>query len=118
MRVNCSATTFAADSVIIIPTRVLESFCICRPVASRSTQKTHTQTIIIITITNLRIAPFFLFTTVSNMHIFASVIFAALASIAHAQTPSGFTPQIDTKLEVIFNSTMVNMPGQQMAKAG
>jgi hypothetical protein len=52
------------------------------------------------------------------MYFSASVVLAALASIAYAQTPSGFAPQVDTKLEVIFNSTMVNTPGQQMAKAG
>ena len=51
------------------------------------------------------------------MYLSTSVLVAALASLAHAQTPSGFKPQAETKLDVIFNSTMVNTPGQQLAKA-
>jgi hypothetical protein len=43
---------------------------------------------------------------------------AALASLAHAQaTPKGFTPTTNTKLEVLFNSTSVETPGQMLSKA-
>jgi hypothetical protein len=52
------------------------------------------------------------------MYFSTPVLVAALASIAHAQTPPSFTPQVNTKLEVIFNSTMVNTGGEQLAKAG
>jgi hypothetical protein len=52
------------------------------------------------------------------MYLSTPVLVAALASIAHAQTPPSFTPQVNTKLEVIFNSTMVNTGGEQLAKAG
>ncbi|CAN9091378.1 PEBP-like protein [Alternaria alternata] len=51
------------------------------------------------------------------MYFSTSVLVAGLVSLAQAQVPSGFTPQAATKLEVIFNSTMVNTAGQQLAKA-
>ncbi|KAI4627678.1 hypothetical protein J4E80_001812 [Alternaria sp. BMP 0032] len=51
------------------------------------------------------------------MHFIPSVLVAGLVGLAQAQVPSGFTPQATTKLEVIFNSTMVNTVGQQLAKA-
>lgn len=51
------------------------------------------------------------------MHFIPSVLVAGLVGLAQAQVPSGFTPQATTKLEVIFNSTMVNTAGQQLAKA-
>jgi RecA/RadA recombinase len=52
------------------------------------------------------------------MYISASLLIAALAGIAHAETPAGFTPQVNTKLDVMFNSTMVNTGGEQLAKNG
>ncbi|CAG5160394.1 uncharacterized protein ALTATR162_LOCUS5808 [Alternaria atra] len=51
------------------------------------------------------------------MYFSTSVFVAGLIGLAQAQVPSGFTPQATTKLEVIFNSTMVNTAGQQLAKA-
>ncbi|KAH8641068.1 PEBP-like protein [Alternaria alternata] len=51
------------------------------------------------------------------MYFSTSVLVAGLVSLAQAQVPSGFTPQAATKLEVIFNSTMVNTAGQQLARA-
>jgi hypothetical protein len=51
------------------------------------------------------------------MYFSTSVLVAGLIGLAQAQVPSGFTPQATTKLEVIFNSTMVNTAGQQLAKA-
>jgi hypothetical protein len=51
------------------------------------------------------------------MYFSAFVIVATLVGIVQAQTPSGFTPEVDTKLEVIFNSTTINTAGQQVAKA-
>jgi len=42
---------------------------------------------------------------------------ATLATIGLAQTPLGFTPKSNTKLEVIFNTTMVGLPGQLLSKA-
>lgn len=52
------------------------------------------------------------------MYLSSSLLIVALAGFAQAQTPSNFTPQVNTKLEVIFNSTMVNTPGQTLTKAG
>lgn len=48
----------------------------------------------------------------------ASFVVAALVGIAQAQTPQGFTPAVNTKLEVMFNSTAVKTPGERLAKAG
>lgn len=51
------------------------------------------------------------------MRLPVSLLTAALATLAQAQTPSGFTPRSDTKLEVIFNTTAVGTPGQLLPKA-
>jgi hypothetical protein len=55
------------------------------------------------------------------MYITSSIVVAALASIAQAQaqaqTPKGFTPSVNTKLDVIFNSTTVKTPGELLSKA-
>lgn len=51
------------------------------------------------------------------MYFFSSLLLVALAGFAQAQTPGNFTPQVNTKLEVVFNSTMVNTPGQTLSKA-
>ncbi|KAF2021326.1 PEBP-like protein [Aaosphaeria arxii CBS 175.79] len=49
---------------------------------------------------------------------FTSTVFLlALAGIARAQTPQGFTPSVNTKLDVFFNSTSVATPGQRLKKA-
>ena len=49
---------------------------------------------------------------------FASALVAvALAGVSRAQTPDGFTPVVNTKLDVMFNSTAVTEPGQQLSKA-
>jgi len=42
----------------------------------------------------------------------------ALAGLAQAQVPSGFKPSVNTKLEVVFNSSMVMEAGQLFGKAG
>ncbi|KAF1847994.1 PEBP-like protein [Cucurbitaria berberidis CBS 394.84] len=52
------------------------------------------------------------------MSLLTSLLFAAIIGFAQAQTPTGFTPQVNTKLEVAFNTTMVATPGQQLTKAG
>jgi hypothetical protein len=52
------------------------------------------------------------------MHFPASLFVAAIIGLAQAQTPSGFKPQIEPKLEVIFNSTMVKTAGQQLTESG
>lgn len=48
------------------------------------------------------------------------VLLAAMASMVHAQsaqTPKGFTPAVNTKLELFFNSTSVKTPGELLPKA-
>jgi phosphatidylethanolamine-binding protein len=52
------------------------------------------------------------------MHFYSSLLAAALAVLAQAQTPPNFSPQVDVKLEVLFNSTAVNTPGQILTKTG
>jgi hypothetical protein len=52
------------------------------------------------------------------MRFSASLFVAAIIGLAQAQTPSGFKPQVTTKLEVIFNSTMVKTAGQQLTESG
>ncbi|KAF1918703.1 phosphatidylethanolamine-binding protein [Ampelomyces quisqualis] len=49
----------------------------------------------------------------------SSLVVAALAScaIGQAQTPQGFTPSVNTKLEVFFNSNSVKTPGELLSKA-
>ncbi|KAL6706226.1 hypothetical protein ACN47E_005961 [Coniothyrium glycines] len=47
----------------------------------------------------------------------SSLFIAALVGIVQAQTPSGFTPPVETKLQVIFNTTTVNNPGLELPKA-
>ncbi|ORX96968.1 phosphatidylethanolamine-binding protein [Clohesyomyces aquaticus] len=42
---------------------------------------------------------------------------AALVGVSLAQTPQGFTPSVNTKLDVIFNSTVVKKPGELLTKA-
>jgi hypothetical protein len=51
------------------------------------------------------------------MYFSTSLLVAGVFGLAQAQVPSGFTPQATTKLEVIFNTTMVGTAGQQLAKA-
>ncbi|KAF2269313.1 PEBP-like protein [Lojkania enalia] len=52
------------------------------------------------------------------MYITSSALFAALVSFAQAQTtPQGFSPSVNTMLPVIFNSTSVSTPGQQLTIA-
>lgn len=51
------------------------------------------------------------------MYLSSSIILAAVIGFAQAQTPSGFTPQVNTKLDVLFNSTSVATPGQKLSKA-
>jgi hypothetical protein len=61
------------------------------------------------------------------MYIASSLLVAALATGAIAQkapspsgqavTPKGFTPAVDTKLELFFNTTSVKTPGELLAKA-
>lgn len=46
-----------------------------------------------------------------------SVLIAALVGIAQAQTPQGFTPTVDTKLNVMFNNTVVANPGELLPKS-
>lgn len=46
-----------------------------------------------------------------------SVLVAGLVGLAQAQVPSGFTPQATAKLEVMFNTTVFETAGQQLAKA-
>ena len=48
----------------------------------------------------------------------SSVLLAALAGVAQAQTPQGFKPAVNTKLDVMFNTSMVMEPGQLLTKAG
>ena len=52
------------------------------------------------------------------MHTSIPILLAAVVSFAQAQTPTGFTPKVDTKLEVAFNSTTVNTPGTMLSKSG
>ena len=56
--------------------------------------------------------------TILNMFFASALLSIALASVSQAQTPEGFTPVVNTKLEVMFNSTAVTEPGQQLSKAG
>ncbi|KAF1954270.1 PEBP-like protein [Byssothecium circinans] len=51
------------------------------------------------------------------MHYSSSLLVAALLGVAQAQTPPGFKPEAKNKLEVMFNSTSVNRPGQLLSKA-
>ncbi|KAF2203933.1 PEBP-like protein [Delitschia confertaspora ATCC 74209] len=41
----------------------------------------------------------------------------ALLGVSQAQTPEGFTPSVNTKFDVLFNSTAVAIPGQQLKKS-
>ena len=50
------------------------------------------------------------------MHFSSQVLVAALAGIAQAQTPRGFKPSVNTKLDVMFNSTAVKSPGELLSK--
>ncbi|KAF2685326.1 PEBP-like protein [Lentithecium fluviatile CBS 122367] len=50
------------------------------------------------------------------MHFSSSVFIAALVGIAQAQTPEGFKPSVNTKLDVMFNSTAVKTPGELLSK--
>ena len=43
---------------------------------------------------------------------------ASLAAVSLAQTPPGFTPSVETKLEVIFGSKAVATPGDAFTKTG
>ena len=43
---------------------------------------------------------------------------AGLAAVALAQTPPGFTPSVETKLEVTFGSKRVSEPGEAFTKPG
>ncbi|CBY01497.1 hypothetical protein LEMA_P002840.1 [Plenodomus lingam JN3] len=51
------------------------------------------------------------------MYFSRSLLAAALMAAAQAQTPPGFVPEVSTKLEVMFNSTTVETPGQLLSKA-
>jgi phosphatidylethanolamine-binding protein (PEBP) family uncharacterized protein len=53
------------------------------------------------------------------MYISSSIAVVALASMAYAQsqTPKGFKPAVDTKLELFFNTTSVKTPGELLPKA-
>ncbi|KAF2844715.1 PEBP-like protein, partial [Plenodomus tracheiphilus IPT5] len=46
-----------------------------------------------------------------------SLLAAALVGFAQAQTPSEFVPNVNAKLDVMFNSTVVGTPGQLLSKA-
>jgi hypothetical protein len=41
-----------------------------------------------------------------------------LAGAVSAQTPVGFTPEVDDKLEIVFGTKTVETPGASLAKAG
>ena len=43
---------------------------------------------------------------------------AGLAAVALAQTPPGFTPSVETKLEVTFGSKRVSEPGEAFTRPG
>ncbi|XP_014559820.1 hypothetical protein COCVIDRAFT_90984 [Bipolaris victoriae FI3] len=46
-----------------------------------------------------------------------SILAIAIAGLVQAQAPPGFTPEAANKLEVIFNSTMIDTPGQLIPRA-
>jgi hypothetical protein len=50
------------------------------------------------------------------LKVFASL--AVLAGFAVAQTPEGFTPKVDTHLEVMFGTKNVDPAGMTLTKAG
>lgn len=52
------------------------------------------------------------------MHFSTAFAVAALAGLAQAQVPQGFKPSVTTKLEVIYNSSMIMEAGQLFGKAG
>jgi phosphatidylethanolamine-binding protein len=43
---------------------------------------------------------------------------ALLAGLASAQTPAGFVPKVEAKLDVIFGTKAVATPGTALTKAG
>ncbi|KAG9376499.1 hypothetical protein A1F94_013046 [Pyrenophora tritici-repentis] len=51
------------------------------------------------------------------MHFSTAFAVVALAVLAQAQVPTGFKPSVNTKLEVIYNSTMIMEAGQLFGKA-
>ncbi|KAF9737387.1 hypothetical protein PMIN03_000927 [Paraphaeosphaeria minitans] len=51
------------------------------------------------------------------MHFSKGLIVVAAVGVAQAQTPKGFTPAAKAQLDVIFNSTKVNTPGELLSKA-
>jgi hypothetical protein len=48
----------------------------------------------------------------------SSLLVAALVGAAQAQTPKGFTPAVTKQLDVLYNGTAVNTPGELLSKAG
>jgi hypothetical protein len=50
------------------------------------------------------------------LKVFASL--SVLAGFAVAQTPEGFTPKVDTHLEVMFGDKNVETAGMTLTKAG
>lgn len=54
------------------------------------------------------------------MHIPLTALTSTLfiAALGLAQTPAGFTPKVDAKLEIIFGTKAVNTPGASRTKAG
>ncbi|KAL7775983.1 hypothetical protein CFE70_006395 [Pyrenophora teres f. teres 0-1] len=51
------------------------------------------------------------------MHFSTAFAVVALAGLAQAQVPAGFKPSVNTKLEVIYNSSMIMEAGQLFGKA-
>ena len=43
---------------------------------------------------------------------------AGLAAVSLAQTPPGFTPSVETKLEVTFGTKTVSEPGEAFTRPG
>lgn len=48
----------------------------------------------------------------------SSLFLAVLVGIAQAQTPEGFVPAVSIKLDLLYNSTTIQAPGQQLSKSG
>jgi hypothetical protein len=50
------------------------------------------------------------------MHFSSTLLLVTLSGLAQAQTPRGFNPSVNTKLDVMFNSTTVKTPGELLSK--
>lgn len=52
------------------------------------------------------------------MHLKTLTTGIALASLGSAQTPPGFTPAVTARLDLVFGTKVVTVPGTELTRAG